>query len=65
MGAVMEWERVVFADELDECPGCGEPWCEKHRQHYADCACIGPHEDEDEIEFREVDGVLQARRLEP
>lgn len=31
------------------------------RIHYADCSCPGPHQ-EDEFEYREIDGVLCARR---
>jgi len=35
-------KRVVFAHQLPQCVMCGEPWCYKHMQHYADCACKGP-----------------------
>jgi DNA (cytosine-5)-methyltransferase 1 len=24
-----------------ECDACGEPWCDRHNGHYADCACVG------------------------
>jgi hypothetical protein len=33
---------IVFAADLPVCPDCGEPWCRKHRLHYADCSCVGP-----------------------
>lgn len=39
--------RIVFADELPDCPCCGEKWCLTHEQHYADCPCVGPHNAED------------------
>lgn len=35
---------IVFANELKLCPGCGEPYCELHGMHYADCACLGPED---------------------
>lgn len=57
------WVRVVFAADLPLCACCGEePWCVKHEMHFADCECIGPTEDEEEVEYREVKGVLWARR---
>lgn len=39
--------RIVFAAECPPCPNCGEPWCRKHRMHYADCPCLGPSQAED------------------
>ena len=32
-----------YAFECAECEDCGEPWCDQHGEHYADCMCIGPH----------------------
>lgn len=52
---------IVFASELPECECCGEPWCPKHKQHYAECACIGPSNAEDEgYEIVEEKGRLYA-----
>jgi len=56
------WRRVVCAAELPPCPDCEEePWCPKHKKHFADCTCIGPTEDD--VEYRERKGVLEGRRL--
>lgn len=57
------WKKVVFASDLPLCEDCEEPWCKKHKKHYADCDCIGPTEDE--VEYREVNGVLYGRRTDP
>ena len=54
------WVKVVFADDLEDCWDCGEKWCEKHKRHYFACDCIGPTEDD--CEYKEVKGVLYARR---
>jgi len=44
----IDWSLPVkFADECTECPDCGEPWCNDCQDHYADCACPGPHSEED------------------
>jgi hypothetical protein len=55
----MEWQKIVLASELDDCPDCGEPWCEKHQMHYADCDCLGPTQDD--VEYKEIDGELYGR----
>lgn len=60
--AALDWQKVVFAGDCLECENCGEPFCDQCGQHYADCACPGPTQD-DEFEYREVDGVMEARRL--
>ena len=57
------WELVVYADDLPNCLDCGEPYCKKHDMHYADCPCIGPTEDESEVEYKEINGNLYARRI--
>lgn len=57
-----DWVRVVEAAGCTACASCGEPVCPVCVEHYADCACPGPHQD-DEYEYREVDGQLQARPL--
>ena len=56
------WQKVVLAPQT-ECGCCGEPWCSRHKQHYAECPCIGPHQDE-EYEYTEREGVLYARPKE-
>ena len=51
------WLKVVFASDCDEdgnCPDCGID--------FAECPCPGPSQEE-EFEYREVDGILQARKL--
>jgi hypothetical protein len=53
--------KVVFASELRACPDCGEPWCRRHQEHYADCKCVGPTEEG--YEYFERNGVLYARKL--
>jgi hypothetical protein len=45
---------IVFADELDDCPDCGEKWCPKCSAHYADCDCPGPFNAE-ELGYRIVE----------
>lgn len=37
---------VVFASDCEPCPDCGEPICPKCKDHYAECACPGPHSEE-------------------
>lgn len=56
-----EWVRVYWQDELPACPCCGEPYCPICDDHHADCECPGPTSDG--YEFKEVDGVLYARKL--
>jgi hypothetical protein len=54
--------KVVFAADLPECECCGEPFCEKHAQHFADCECVGPTHDG--YIYQEMDGVLYAIPIE-
>jgi len=54
-----KWESIVYASDVGTCGLCDEPYCEKHAEHYADCSCIGP--DEDEVIYHE-DG-FRARRI--
>ncbi len=50
---------IVFADKLNPCPDCGEPYCELHGMHYADCTCLGPGDAEDKgYEIVEEDGKM-------
>lgn len=39
------WHRVVFADELDPCDSCTEPYCEECDAHFGECDCPGPTQD--------------------
>jgi hypothetical protein len=57
------WLRVVFADECKPCDCCEEPICEKCEDHYSDCECPGPMQD-DEFDYIEIDGVLHARKID-
>lgn len=55
------WSRVLFAWECEPCVGCGEPVCAKHRQHYSECPCVGPTEED--YEYRWVGELMWARKL--
>ncbi len=57
------WERVMSSMDMIECEGCGEPFCPEHMEHYADCGCIGPTEDD--VTYKEVDGIIFATRMSP
>jgi hypothetical protein len=57
------WAKVVMAADMLECEECGEPFCPEHNNHYADCDCIGPMEDE--AMYKTFDGVLFATREYP
>lgn len=49
------WLAVKYACECRVCSCCGEPWCDEHGDHYADCGCIRPTQDE--ATYRTIDGV--------
>ena len=50
---------IVCAADCSPCPDCGEPFCKKHKKHYADCECVGPHNaDELGYDVIEEDGKL-------
>lgn len=51
-----DWKLVVFSAECDEDGNC--PFCEID---YGRCPCPGPTQDD--MEYREIDGVLYARPL--
>ena len=57
------WKPVKMAFDLPDCECCEEPWCEDHQQHYSDCACYGPSQD-DELEYTEIEGQLFARPVD-
>lgn len=40
------WQDLKYASDFPECEMCGEPYCDKHQQHFSDCLCIGVSEDE-------------------
>ena len=42
-GTRIECVRILAAHECRRCPACGEAWCARCRMHYAECACVGPH----------------------
>jgi DNA (cytosine-5)-methyltransferase 1 len=52
-----EWQRVIHSCECDEDGSC--PVCEID---YSECGCPGPTQ-HDEYEYRERNGILEARRL--
>jgi len=52
------FKRVAFASDMPECECCGEPFCPECNDHYADCGCPGPMQDE--LFYKTVDGVLFA-----
>lgn len=52
------YKRVAFAADMLECECCGEPFCPECNDHYADCTCPGPMQDE--LFYKTVDGVLFA-----
>jgi len=37
---------VRYASDMSKCSGCEEPWCEEHGEHYGECSCVGPHQDD-------------------
>jgi hypothetical protein len=57
------WKHVVYAHDCTLCDMCEEPVCPHCEDHYADCACPGPHQD-DIYEYKDMDGVEYARLLE-
>lgn len=61
--APRQWSKVMAAADMLECECCGEPFCPEHNDHYADCECIGPTEDD--VLFKAVDSVLFGTRVMP
>jgi hypothetical protein len=57
------WQRVMCAADMVDCDLCDEPFCPEHNEHYADCPCIGPTEDDATFKF--VDGVMFGTREMP
>jgi hypothetical protein len=54
------WEPVVFASDLPDCDCCEDKWCPVHKQHYADCACLGPTQDG--VDYKIVKGTIYGRK---
>ena len=57
------YQLVRGSWEMSECVDCGEPFCDLHQNHYADCGCIGPTEDE--VEYLDIAGFSFATRQSP
>lgn len=70
------WSRVITAADCEPCEDCGDLLCpvcvatvpshDGYGQHYANCACPGPHQD-DEFEYRTAPqhpSGLEARPLD-
>ena len=57
-----EWIEVVHSHDCEPCDMCEEPICPNCEDHYADCECPGPTQD-DQFEYNEVAGVLYAREI--
>ena len=51
-----------MAADCSPCLLCSEPWCNECDEHYAECLCIGPSQDE--AEYVMFNGVLYARIVE-
>ena len=56
------WSLPKFATDCVPCELCGEPFCEDCNDHYADCSCIGPTQDE--ATYKKVDGYTFATLIE-
>ncbi len=59
MDADHEWIPVVSAGDCRPCPCCGEPKCPTCGDHYAECPCPGPGQD-DAFYYRTRNGRLEA-----
>ncbi len=57
------WSLVRYAHDNIPCLGCGEPYCEIHNAHYADCECIGPTMDE--ATYKTIEGYEFATLEKP
>lgn len=53
------WKLVVFASDCKLCEMCEEPVCYICDEHYADCDCPGPTQDE--VVYEEFDKILYGR----
>lgn len=57
------WKRVKLAAECYPCEACDEPVCNTCGEHYVDCDCPGPSQD-DLYEYTIINEVLYARERE-
>jgi hypothetical protein len=57
------FKEVVYAIDCTPCDCCGEPYCLKHEEHYADCSCISPTQDD--AVYKKIDGFEFATLLDP
>lgn len=64
MDADHEWTPVVLAAECPPCGCCGEALCPRCGDHYAECPCPGPHQD-DAFYYRTRHGKLEAIPRDP
>ena len=53
------WERVMFSSQCDP---EGEGWCKVRNVDPAECPCYGPTQED--LEYKEVNGILFARKKE-
>lgn len=49
------FQPIVYASQLPLCECCDEPFCTLHNEHYADCGCFGPTQDD--VRYCIIDGV--------
>jgi hypothetical protein len=57
------YQPVVYAGDLPVCECCDEPFCPTHNDHYADCSCFGPTQDD--LSYAKVDGYEFATATIP
>lgn len=56
--------KVIYASDCPPCGCCGEPFCETHGDHYADCPCIGPtQEAQDRLAILNAHSIADAARI--
>lgn len=57
----MKVSQFKLAADCVPCPhGCGEPWCSDCQEHYADCSCPGPHNEENMADILVVASKVKA-----
>lgn len=57
------WQNIKFAYECDVCVDCGDAWCNDCGDHYADCSCIGPTQDD--VIYKQICQIEFATLLDP
>ena len=58
------WQVVKFAAEMPVCECCQvEAYCEEHDQHFAECDCICPTQDD--VTYKSINGVMLGTKLMP